>query len=61
MNKPWWQSSTVTGAALAAVSAVAPFVIQSIPPKYGALGAVLGWAVSQIGMRTAVAKNGEGK
>lgn len=61
MNKPWWKSSAITGALIAAASAVSPYVIQAIPPKYAVIGAAIGFVVNQVGQRTATAKNGNGQ
>lgn len=61
MNKHWWQSSTITGAAIAALSIVAsPAVLSAIPAKYAWVGVVVGYVANQVGVRQAIAKNGNG-
>ena len=62
MNKHWWQSSTITGALLAALSVIAsPAVTSLIPAKYAWVGVAAGYLASQVGTRKAVAANGNGQ
>lgn len=62
MRKHWWQSSTITGAAVAALSVVAsPAVTSLIPAKYAWVGVALGYLASQVGARKAIAANGTGQ
>lgn len=62
MNKRWWKSSAILGALAAGASIVAsPQVLALIPARFAWIGVVIGLVTSQVGQRTAIARNGSGQ
>lgn len=62
MNKPWWKSSAILGAIVAAASVIAsPPVASLIPARYAWIGVAAGYVVNQWGQRKATAANGNGE